>query len=72
VSQHEGVASDDDTEFLFEDQEPATRARARDQSDRVLAAGALGWSIDADDMRALDGDALEGVRSLRSRIWQHG
>ena len=35
-------------------------------------AGALGWSLDADDVAALDAAALEGTRSLQNRIWQHG
>ena len=35
-------------------------------------AGALGWSMSADDVAALDAVALEGLRSLQSRFWQHG
>jgi aryl-alcohol dehydrogenase-like predicted oxidoreductase len=35
-------------------------------------AGALGWSIDEQDLRALDATALAGIRSLPNRIWQHG
>lgn len=35
-------------------------------------AGALGWSIDAEEMTALDATALEGTRSLQNRFWQHG
>jgi aryl-alcohol dehydrogenase-like predicted oxidoreductase len=36
-------------------------------------AGALGWSIGAEDLRALDSSALDGKRNLAlSRIWQHG
>lgn len=35
-------------------------------------AGALGWSMDADDLRTLDQTALNGKRSLQNRIWQHG
>ena len=35
-------------------------------------AGALGWSLGADDLAALDAAALEGKRSLRNRFWQHG
>jgi aryl-alcohol dehydrogenase-like predicted oxidoreductase len=42
------------------------RAQAEDN------AGALGWSIDDDDLAALDHAALPGVRSLANRVWQHG
>ena len=35
-------------------------------------AGALGWSIDEDDMARLDRVALPGIRSLQNRFWQHG
>ena len=35
-------------------------------------AGALGWSIDDEDLARLDRVALPGVRSPRGRIWQHG
>lgn len=35
-------------------------------------AGALGWSLDDTEMATLDGMALEGRRTLRHRIWQHG
>jgi aryl-alcohol dehydrogenase-like predicted oxidoreductase len=35
-------------------------------------AGALGWSLTAEEVAALDAVALEGVRSLQSRFWQHG
>jgi aryl-alcohol dehydrogenase-like predicted oxidoreductase len=35
-------------------------------------AGALGWSLTADDLAALDACALEGIRSLTNRFWQHG
>jgi aryl-alcohol dehydrogenase-like predicted oxidoreductase len=35
-------------------------------------AGALGWSIDEDDLARLDRVALSGIRSLQSRFWQHG
>lgn len=35
-------------------------------------AGALGWRLSRDEMAALDRVALEGRRSLRNRIWQHG
>lgn len=35
-------------------------------------AGALGWALDEDDVRALDASALDGKVSLQSRVWQHG
>jgi aryl-alcohol dehydrogenase-like predicted oxidoreductase len=35
-------------------------------------AGAVGWSLDGDDLERLDAVALPGIRSLRSRLWQHG
>lgn len=35
-------------------------------------AGALGWELTADEVAALDAVALEGVRSLGNRLWQHG
>ena len=35
-------------------------------------AGALGWSLDEDDVARLDAVALGGIRSLQNRIWQHG
>ena len=35
-------------------------------------AGALGWSLTADEVARLDGVALDGTRSLKQRIWQHG
>lgn len=35
-------------------------------------AGALGWSLTADELAALDAAALEGTRSLQNRFWQHG
>ena len=35
-------------------------------------AGALGWALSADDMAGIDALALEGLRSLKSRVWQHG
>jgi aryl-alcohol dehydrogenase-like predicted oxidoreductase len=42
------------------------RAQAEDN------AGALGWSVDADDLAALDAAALPGLRGLGNRVWQHG
>jgi aryl-alcohol dehydrogenase-like predicted oxidoreductase len=35
-------------------------------------AGALGWSLDGDDLMRLDRAALPGIRSLANRFWQHG
>jgi aryl-alcohol dehydrogenase-like predicted oxidoreductase len=35
-------------------------------------AGALGWALSDEEVAALDGVALAGVRSLQSRFWQHG
>lgn len=35
-------------------------------------AGALGWSLTDDDVARLDAAALEGTRTLKQRIWQHG
>ncbi|MFN8036806.1 MAG: aldo/keto reductase [Acidimicrobiia bacterium] len=35
-------------------------------------AGALGWSLSADDLAALDRVALDGRTTLQSRFWQHG
>ena len=35
-------------------------------------AGALGWSLDGDEVARLDRAALPGIRSLQSRFWQHG
>ena len=35
-------------------------------------AGALGWTLDGDQVARLDAAALNGVRSFQNRIWQHG
>jgi aryl-alcohol dehydrogenase-like predicted oxidoreductase len=35
-------------------------------------AGALGWTMDADDVALLDEAALPGIRTISSRVWQHG
>ncbi len=45
---------------------------AKDRHQAEENAGALGWSIDDDDLASLDRASLEGVRSLQSRFWQHG
>ncbi len=35
-------------------------------------AGALGWTIDDEDLAQLDRAALGGIRTVQSRMWQHG
>ncbi len=35
-------------------------------------AGALGWSLTADEMADLDAVSLDGIVSLANRFWQHG
>jgi len=35
-------------------------------------AGPLGWSLTAEEVARLDAAALDGTRTLRQRIWQHG
>ncbi len=35
-------------------------------------AGSLGWELTRGEMHALNGTALEGIRNLQSRLWQHG
>jgi aryl-alcohol dehydrogenase-like predicted oxidoreductase len=35
-------------------------------------AGALGWTLSADEVASLDAVALEGRRTLAMRFWQHG
>jgi aryl-alcohol dehydrogenase-like predicted oxidoreductase len=35
-------------------------------------AGALGWSLSAEEMAELDRLAMDPKRSLQSRVWQHG
>ena len=49
---------------------PIPGAKNRAQADDN--AGALGWSVDADDLAALDAAALPGLRGLGNRVWQHG
>jgi aryl-alcohol dehydrogenase-like predicted oxidoreductase len=49
---------------------PIPGAKNRQQAEDN--AGALGWLMNADDVATLDRAALEGVRSLTSRVWQHG
>ena len=49
---------------------PIPGAKNRGQAEEN--AGALGWSIDEDDLARLDRAALPGIRSLQGRFWQHG
>jgi aryl-alcohol dehydrogenase-like predicted oxidoreductase len=49
---------------------PIPGAKNREQAEQN--AGALGWLLSDDDVAALDAVALEGVRSLANRFWQHG
>jgi aryl-alcohol dehydrogenase-like predicted oxidoreductase len=49
---------------------PIPGAKNRHQAEEN--AGALGWSIDDDDLDRLDHAALPGIRSFQSRFWQHG
>ena len=45
---------------------------AKNPSQAEENAGALGWSIDEDDLARLDEAALPGTRTLQGRMWQHG
>ncbi len=49
---------------------PIPGAKNRKQAEEN--AGALGWSLDQDDLARLDRVALNGIRSLQGRFWQHG
>jgi aryl-alcohol dehydrogenase-like predicted oxidoreductase len=49
---------------------PIPGAKNRKQAEEN--AGALGWSLDGDDLLRLDRAALPGIRSLPNRFWQHG
>ncbi len=49
---------------------PIPGAKNRQQAEEN--AGALGWSIDDDDVARLDRVAMSGIRTLQSRLWQHG
>ena len=49
---------------------PIPGAKNRRQAEEN--AGALGWSMDDDELAALDAVALHGKTSLQSRFWQHG
>jgi aryl-alcohol dehydrogenase-like predicted oxidoreductase len=45
---------------------------AKNKAQAEENAGALGWSLDQEDVAELDNAALRGVRNLQSRFWQHG
>jgi aryl-alcohol dehydrogenase-like predicted oxidoreductase len=45
---------------------------AKNRSQAEENAGALGWSIDEDDLAELDRAGLDGIRNFNSRFWQHG
>jgi aryl-alcohol dehydrogenase-like predicted oxidoreductase len=47
---------------------PGAKSAAQAQEN----AGALGWSLDPEEVTALDDAALDGRRSLSARFWQHG
>jgi aryl-alcohol dehydrogenase-like predicted oxidoreductase len=49
---------------------PIPGAKNRQQAEEN--AGALGWTVDEEDLASLDGVALNGIRSFQSRFWQHG
>ena len=49
---------------------PIPGAKNRHQAEEN--AGALGWELDGDQMARLDRAALPGIRTLASRVWQHG
>jgi aryl-alcohol dehydrogenase-like predicted oxidoreductase len=49
---------------------PIPGAKNRRQAEEN--AGARGWSLDAEDVAALDALALSGRRSLQNLFWQHG
>jgi aryl-alcohol dehydrogenase-like predicted oxidoreductase len=49
---------------------PIPGAKNRHQAEEN--AGALGWRLDEDEVAQLDAAALPGIRTLQSRMWQHG
>ncbi len=49
---------------------PIPGAKNADQA--AQNAGALGWSLGAEEVARLDAVGLEGTRTLKQRIWQHG
>ncbi|MGH9078656.1 MAG: aldo/keto reductase [Acidimicrobiales bacterium] len=49
---------------------PIPGAKNRHQAEEN--AGALGWHLDEGEVSRLDSAALPGIRTLQSRVWQHG
>jgi len=49
---------------------PIPGAKNADQA--TQNAGALGWSLSEAETKRLDAVALDGTRTLRQRVWQHG
>ena len=49
---------------------PIPGAKSRRQAEDN--AGALGWRIDGEELAALDAVALDGLRGISQRVWQHG
>ncbi len=49
---------------------PIPGAKSAEQASQN--AGALGWTLTADEVARLDAVALDGTRTLRQRLWQHG
>lgn len=45
---------------------------AKNASQAADNAGALGWSLTAQDLTELDAVALDGTRTIAQRFWQHG
>lgn len=45
---------------------------AKNAEQATQNAGALGWSLTAAEVAELDATALDGTRTLRQRVWQHG
>jgi len=49
---------------------PIPGAKNRHQAEEN--AGAMGWTMDDEDLARLDQAALPGIRTLQNRFWQHG
>lgn len=45
---------------------------AKNSRQALQNAGALGWRLTPDQVAAIDEVALEGQRTLKQRVWQHG
>jgi aryl-alcohol dehydrogenase-like predicted oxidoreductase len=45
---------------------------AKNEEQAEQNAGALGWTLSADEVEALDKVALDGQRTIFQRFWQHG